>query len=269
MGVTLEKEYAVLISIIDIGGEGTKKKVLDNIHKKNYLYFSKEDLMIKENRNEIRWRNDLAFTRKNLQSRNYIDGSKRNNWKITNEGIEYLVSLVKFLLENKSNIKRLTEISILRASKFYEDYTLKKIKELENDKRKINYSISKTEYQSFVRMRIGQDIFKEKLIKKEPFCKICGMDIESLLIASHIKSWSKSNVKERLDEDNGFLLCPNHDALFDKGYISFEESGKMIISRLLDKNNFSLLNISNNISIKLSVENLEYLIWHRKHIFKH
>lgn len=37
MGVTLEKQYVVLISIIDIGGEGTKKEILDNIYMKRNI----------------------------------------------------------------------------------------------------------------------------------------------------------------------------------------------------------------------------------------
>ncbi|MGT2615504.1 winged helix-turn-helix domain-containing protein [Clostridium perfringens] len=90
MGVTIEKEYVVLISIIDVGGQGSKKQVLDNIDENKYINFSVEDLKIKENRNEIKWRNDLAFIRKKLQSKDYIDGSEKNNWKITNKGIYYL-----------------------------------------------------------------------------------------------------------------------------------------------------------------------------------
>lgn len=66
MGVTIEKEYVVLISIIDVGGQGSKKQVLDNIDENKYINFSVEDLKIKENRNEIKWRNDLAFIRKKL-----------------------------------------------------------------------------------------------------------------------------------------------------------------------------------------------------------
>lgn len=52
----------------------------------------------------------------------------------------------------------------------------------------------------------------------------CGVSDEHFLIDSHIKPWSQSNNQEWLDVNNGLLLCPNHDALFDKGiiYISFQ-----------------------------------------------
>jgi predicted restriction endonuclease len=49
---------------------------------------------------------------------------------------------------------------------------------------------------------------------------------EHFLIASHVKPWSESNHQERLDVNNGLLHCPNHDDLFDKGYISFIKMGR-------------------------------------------
>ena len=55
------------------------------------------------------------------------------------------------------------------------------------------------------------------------------------LIASHIKPWACSESGEKLDIDNGLLLCPNHDALFDSGYISFDENGVIMISEHLKR----------------------------------
>ena len=51
---------------------------------------------------------------------------------------------------------------------------------------------------------------------------------EAVLIASHIKPWKDSDENERLDIDNGLLLCPNHDKAFDRGYISFDDNGLII-----------------------------------------
>jgi HNH endonuclease len=50
------------------------------------------------------------------------------------------------------------------------------------------------------------------------------------LIASHCKPWRDSTNEERLNGENGLLLTPSIDHLFDRGFIGFEDSGKLIIS---------------------------------------
>lgn len=268
MGITLEKEYVVLISIVDIGGKGSKREVLDNINEKKYMNFSEEDLKIKNNRNEIKWRNDLAFTRKHLQTKDYIDGSEKNNWKITDKGMEYLFALTERLINNTSSFIKLTEVSTIRALSYYEECIFKELKQLEKTKEEISATILETDYERFVKARIGQGIFKNKLLKKESCCRICGMNDERLLIASHIKPWNKSNNSERLDGSNGFLLCPNHDALFDKGYITFDDMGNIIISSMISKRNYNILGIQDGLQIQIFETNIEYLKWHRLYVFK-
>ena len=54
--------------------------------------------------------------------------------------------------------------------------------------------------------------------------------MNELLVASHIKPWSISDANEKLDIHNGLLMCPNHDKLFDRGYISFDDTGRILIS---------------------------------------
>ncbi len=130
-------------------------------------------------------------------------------------------------------------------------------------------NISATEKESIVKRRVGQDVLKRKLLEKNHECKICKMADKNFLMASHIKPWSKADDDERLDEDNAFLLCPNHDALFDKGYISFDNDGKILISEELSYKTRELLNINDSTVISLTNENKVYLEWHRVNIFKH
>ena len=66
---------------------------------------------------------------------------------------------------------------------------------------------------------------------------------------------------------NGLLLRPNHDKAFDRGYISFDGNGLIIISDELDDTNRVFLNLRQDISIKLTDGNREYLKYHRKNIF--
>ena len=65
-------------------------------------------------------------------------------------------------------------------------------------------------------------------------CSVTGVGITKILIGSHIVPWRDSNDDERLDVDNGIILTPNLDGLFDRYLIPFEDSGKIIISSKRD-----------------------------------
>lgn len=116
--------------------------------------------------------------------------------------------------------------------------------------------------------RIGQTNFRNNLLFHQGKCKVCGLNNENFLIASHIKPWSLSNEFEKVDVHNGFLLCPHHDKLFDDGYISFKDDGEILISSSLNQADQLLMNINAKIKIKLNNENLKYLKYHRENIFK-
>ena len=58
---------------------------------------------------------------------------------------------------------------------------------------------------------------------------------ESLLIASHIKPWAVSDSEERIDPNNGFILSPLYDKLFDRGYITFTDDKRVTISNWLSR----------------------------------
>lgn len=127
--------------------------------------------------------------------------------------------------------------------------------------------LDQTEKEQVIKSRIGQSIFKKNLLKNEEKCKLCGVSDKHFLIASHIKPWSQSNHRERLDINNGLLLCPNHDALFDKGYISFGDDGRILISNSLDEV-LNFLNIHNNLRIQMNEMQRQYMEWHRECIFQ-
>lgn len=116
--------------------------------------------------------------------------------------------------------------------------------------------------------RVGQTNFRNNLLSQQHKCKICGLRNENFLIASHIKPWSISNEIEKVDTNNGFLLCPHHDKLFDGGYISFKDNGEILISSSLSQSDKILMNINAKSKIKLNSENLKYLKYHRENIFK-
>lgn len=118
-----------------------------------------------------------------------------------------------------------------------------------------------------VRLSQTQLIFKERLKREHGcHCWLCGIENETLLIASHIQDASKSNIHEKADNNNGLLLCAQHDKLFDSGLISFDfQTGRIMISKLLSENDRKLTNINEN--MKLDEELMTdgrrgYLIWH-------
>ena len=115
----------------------------------------------------------------------------------------------------------------------------------------------------FVKARVNQGVFRDRLVKKYKQCCLCGINDEKILIASHIKPWSKSEPDEKIDISNGLLLCPNHDKLFDEGIISFDDDGRILISESLSENNRVLMNISENIRILMD-ENIRHYMKHHR-----
>ncbi len=106
------------------------------------------------------------------------------------------------------------------------------------------------------------------MVGKYKGCCLCGIKDEKFLVASHIKPWRACDSGEKLDDENGLLLCPNHDKLFDGGYITFDDSGRILISKEISEVEREILNVKNDSIIELSDENKRYLEYHREHLFK-
>ncbi|WP_338452546.1 HNH endonuclease [Niallia oryzisoli] len=123
-------------------------------------------------------------------------------------------------------------------------------------------ALEETEKERIVKTRIGQSKFKQKLLSQSKQCALCGVDDERFLIASHIKPWSESTNEERLDVNNGLLLCPNHDSLFDKGFISFDEEGKLVISDSLNETVKIFMNINSQFRLNNYKNKSHYINWH-------
>src|SRR5687767_150405 len=91
-------------------------------------------------------------------------------------------------------------------------------------------SIEDTEREAIIRARRGQGLFKQRVMQIERRCRITAVENPIHLVASHCKPWRDSRNDERLDGENGLLLTPSIDHLFDRGFIGFEDSGRLIIS---------------------------------------
>ena len=131
-------------------------------------------------------------------------------------------------------------------------------------------NLKETERDAVVKSRIGQGLFRKELIKKyNSSCVITGINEKKLLIASHVKPWAVCTNAERLSVENGLLLSPTFDKLFDCGLISFADSGRILISSQLSAEVISKLHISatDTFDLKASQELKHNLEYHRDVVF--
>jgi hypothetical protein len=91
-------------------------------------------------------------------------------------------------------------------------------------------TVRETDRLALIRARKGQGLFKERVTEIESKCRITGVTNPVHLIASHCKPWRDATNEERLNGENGLLLTPSIDHLFDRGFIGFEDNGRLIIS---------------------------------------
>ena len=136
----------------------------------------------------------------------------------------------------------------------------KQLSRPKGEQKKPNY----TERRGLVTSRVGQGWYRQEILKKwGNKCSISGCSLTEILISSHIKGWSESNEDERLDVDNGILLSPNIDSLFDKHLISFQDNGSIMISNKVSKEDLEYLGISNSVKLKVDDGMKKYLLHHR------
>lgn len=134
-----------------------------------------------------------------------------------------------------------------------------------SNRRKSHYRPpTKTERRGLVTSRVGQGYFRNQLLEKfNNRCAVTGSSLQEVLIASHIVPWSESKETERLDVNNGLLLSPLYDALFDKHLISFGETGKLLVGQAV-KNCIKELGVAVDASIDVDPEMEFYLQRHRR-----
>ncbi len=167
-----------------------------------------------------------------------------------------LISLIKDKEKGNSNIKDILSMFDIP----YNEINIAKI---------IKESKSKAIQLNNQRDSAAQTAWKTMLMLENPICFICGIDEPLVLIASHIKPYSKCNLSEQFDINNGLILCSNHDQLFDKGYLTFIKN-KIVFSQKIDIFDWdlsiekSILNFEFNF---LSEQNV-YMNYHNEKVFK-
>lgn len=128
-----------------------------------------------------------------------------------------------------------------------------------------------TEVVAEVRRRVGQDLYRHALLDFwEGRCAVTGLAVPELLRASHAKPWAEATDAERLDVHNGLLLAVHLDALFDRGFLTFNESGAGVFSSALTADDLERLGLPEAPPRlrRIHSEHQPYLAWHHAHVFR-
>lgn len=112
-----------------------------------------------------------------------------------------------------------------------DDHILEDIHAVEADA-----SIPETQRLQLAKARIGQGLFRKRVLLLGQNCRVTGVDDSRLLIASHIKPWKDASNAERINGYNGIMLSPHVDALFDGKLMTFEDDGRIHLHSSLPKN---------------------------------
>lgn len=142
--------------------------------------------------------------------------------------------------------------------------------EFEESRIRKNDQISETMRLALVKARRGQGQFKERVFQTERACRITQVNNPIHLIASHIKPWRVSSNEERLEGANGLLLTPTIDHLFDRGFISFENNGDVLISPTADRVSLTKMGLFSthiNPPRRFNMDQGHFLEFHRNQVF--
>lgn len=131
------------------------------------------------------------------------------------------------------------------------------------------------EKERIIKVRVNQNNFRKRILASyNEKCCVTGLNIPTLLVASHIIPWAK-NEKERLNPKNGLCLNAIHDKAFDRGLITINTDYQLKLSKdiLSRKNDISIQNLFlkyENQAIILPDRYLphpDFLNWHYNNVF--
>ncbi len=153
----------------------------------------------------------------------------------------------------------------------------KEVDFLARDKVRLVAPIGPTETQATVKVRRGQQFFRQSVLTAyDVRCCISGINVPPLLVASHIKPWGKFPA-ERLNPQNGLCLSTLHDAAFDAGPITLDAKLNVVLSRrlrsffpqpALEQNFIPFEGTPIRLPEKLAEPDADFLCFHREEIFQ-
>ena len=236
--------------------------------------------------NKIGWRVDVRFVelRNSIRPIDHIDrlraylperysplrpnGHGLQNIYLTQIGVllaEQLVDLIG--TEARSalqawQVEAPGELVVLSGQAIWEEHQINEVK--------ADPKMLQTDKEAVVLARRGQGLFRARVAQIERRCRITGVTDPTYLRASHTKPWRDASNHERLDGENGLLLTPDADLLFDRGFISFEDNGDVLVSPVVDLPSVERMGITSAMLRNVggfSEGQRAYLAFHRKELF--
>jgi putative restriction endonuclease len=134
----------------------------------------------------------------------------------------------------------------------------------------LDTTLVKTEREAVILARKGQGIFRQRVAVVERHCRVTGVSNPEHLRASHCKPWRDSTNEERLDGENGLLLTPSIDHLFDRGFIGFDGNGVLRISPVAHAPSLEKMGVRTRERVTVgafSEGQRKYLEWHKEYVF--
>jgi hypothetical protein len=179
----------------------------------------------------------------------------------------------KIYLKNKEDVIKLMNIFFIKKLKL-NNIGFKNIDDSENnvilkilkDSNEIDSQIIETVKQVLTVARTGQQKYRNLLLEKWNYCcSVTNINQTNILKASHIKPFSESNDYEKYDVENGLLLSPNLDNLFDLHLISFDEKGLILLSKSITNEIYEILGINEKLKLRFLTRGMiKYLTLHKE-----
>lgn len=211
---------------------------------------------------------DVAFNKLGVQGFRSSHRCSWDNYKQYNG----LLNEVKELLLSKGirDVSMLNSHSFVWIISYIEDEIKTMGVSIEEERRVISKykELGSKDREAIIKARNGQGFFRHILVDFWGECSVTECNKINVLVASHIKPWKDCENEEAIDVNNGLLLTPNIDKLFDRGLVSFLDTGEIMISSQLNDKNLIALGITKDMKIsRVEKDHFKYLDYHRKNIF--
>lgn len=218
---------------------------------------------------------DMEFTRGNLALRDHLENGKRVFlFEYVRTGYVKFVSELEFFDTGYFETHDTSGQERIGIKFFFKKAGVQLIVQPEQlnqpliEEPNVAYKIimpNKTERKGLVTSRVGQGAYRKSIMHRWEYqFAVTEFNDTRILIASHIVPWKDASDEQRLDVDNGILLSPTYDALFDKHLISFENDGRIILSENIEQEAFNKIGVSGQEKLRnLSNGNRAYLDQHR------
>lgn len=194
-------------------------------------------------------------------------GSENNRQKITNIPNIRLGQFPRLSRDEASAVQSF--FGLANPPKTDEDVIIDELDDAHERVLQLRNPDSPREVDQLVKARRGQGVFRSNLEQIEKECRITGLRSIQHLRASHIKPWRASDDFEKVDGHNGLLLSPHCDHLFDRGWVMFDDDGRLIPSDCLDQEVLTAWRIEPPAQPKPFLpKQIEYLEYHRELIFQ-